>query len=79
MSALIVVIKIVFLLVAATLTFIVLLQRGKVQGLSGAIAGAGDSYWGKNKARSMEGGLHRFTAGLAIAFIVLALLLNILA
>lgn len=73
-----IVVKILFLLVCVTLTFIVLLQRGKVQGLSGAIAGGGDSYWGKNKSRSMQGGLHKLTVGLAVGYIVVAILLNIL-
>lgn len=73
-----IVVKILFLLVCVTLTFIVLLQRGKVQGLSGAIAGGGDSYWGKNKSRSMQGGLHKLTVGLAVGYILVAILLNVL-
>lgn len=64
------------MLVCIALTVIVLAQEGKDAGL-GAIGGAGDSYWGKNKSRSMEGRLVRFTTILAVLFIVLAVILNL--
>lgn len=58
------------------LTVIVLLQEGKSAGL-GTIAGAADTYWGKNKGRSMEGALVKSTKFLALAFLVLAAVLNL--
>ena len=78
MATLIFLLKIVYLLDCILLVGIVLLQQGKVQGLSGAIAGAGETYWGKNKARSMEGGLHKATVVIATLFVVLSIVLNIL-
>ena len=51
------------------------MQEGRSQGL-GAISGAAETYWGKNKGRSMEGFLEKFTRGLVIAFFILAILLN---
>ena len=51
-------------------------QEGKQQGLGGAISGAADSYWGKNKGRSMEGGLVRATTIMTVLFFVLAAVLN---
>ena len=51
-------------------------QEGKQQGLGGAISGAADSYWGKNKGRSMEGGLVKATTIMAVLFFVLAAVLN---
>ena len=63
------VINILFILDCIALTVIVLMQEGKSAGL-GAIAGAADTYWGKNKGRSMEGALVRGTKMLAILFIV---------
>ncbi len=78
MGAVVVILKVLYLLICIALIGIVLLQQGKAAGLSGAISGAGESYWGKNKARSMEGGLHKATVGLAVAFIVMSLVLNIL-
>ena len=67
---------IIFALVCIALTVIVLAQQGKDAGL-GAIGGMGDTYWGKNKSRSMEGKLIKFTKLLAILFIVLAAILNL--
>ena len=65
-----------FVLVCIVATVLVLLQEGRSQGL-GAIAGAAETYWGKNKGRSIEGKLVLFTKILAIAFIVIAAILNI--
>ncbi len=67
---------IIFLLVCIALAAIVLAQEGKDAGL-GAIGGIGDTYWGKNKSRSMEGRLIKITTGLAVAFILLAVILNL--
>jgi len=67
----------VFILICIALTVIVLMQEGKSAGLSGAINGVADTYWGKNKGRSVEGKLVKFTKFLAIGFIVLAAVLNI--
>ena len=51
----------VYILVCCVLTVIVLMQEGKQAGLTGAISGAAETYWGKNKGRSMEGGLELAT------------------
>ena len=67
----------IFILVCIFLTIVVLMQESKQNGLSGAISGAADTYWGKNKGRSIEGKLVLFTKILAIAFIVIAAILNI--
>ncbi len=76
MSVIRMILTIVFLIVCIALTCIVLLQEGKSAGL-GTISGAAESYWGKNKGRSMEGALVKITRVLAILFIVLAVVLNI--
>ena len=70
------VLQIIFILVCIALAAIVLMQEGKTQGL-GAIGGVAESYWGKNKGRSMEGALVKITKYLVIAFIVIAIILNI--
>ena len=70
------VLTIVFIIVCIGLTVLVLMQEGKSAGL-GAISGAAETYWGKNKGRSMEGTLVKVTKYLAIAFIVIAAILNI--
>ena len=65
-----------FVLVCIVATVLVLLQEGRSQGL-GAIAGAAESYWGKNKGRSMEGNLEKWTKILMVVFFVLAVILNL--
>lgn len=68
---------ILYIIDSVALTVVVLMQEGKQAGLTGAISGAAESYWGKNKGRSMEGGLILATRILAILFIVFSLLLNL--
>jgi preprotein translocase subunit SecG len=79
MGTMLVIIKVLYVLVCIALIGVVLFQQGKTAGLSGAIAGAGESYWGKNKARSMEGGLHKLTVILSVVFIFMTMLINVLA
>jgi len=76
MEALRIILTIVFIIVCLALIGIVLLQEGKSAGL-GAIAGAAESYWGKNKGRSMEGTMIKITKYLVVAFLVIAAVLNI--
>lgn len=71
-----IILMVVFILVCVALTFLVLMQEGKQQGL-GAIGGIADSYWGKNKGRSMEGVLVLVTSLLSVGFMVIALVLNL--
>ena len=66
-----------YIIDSIALTVVVLMQEGKQACLTGAISGAAESYWGKNKGRSMEGGLVLATRVLAILFIVISLLLNL--
>lgn len=76
MGTLRLILTIVFILVSIAITVLVLMQEGKSAGL-GAISGAAESYWGKNKGRSMEGTLVKITKILAVAFLLLAVVLNI--
>lgn len=71
------ILKLIFILVCVALVILVLLQEGKSAGL-GAIAGAAETYWGKNKGRSMEGNLLKITKYLAISFMLIAIILNVL-
>lgn len=70
------VLLIVYIIVCAALTVIVLMQEGKQAGLTGALSGAAETYWGKNKGRSMEGGLVKATRVLGTLFILLSIVLN---
>jgi len=76
MEILRIILTILFIIVCIGLTILVLMQEGKAAGL-GAISGAAESYWGKNKGRSMEGTLVKITKVLAVLFILLAVILNL--
>lgn len=76
MGALRIVLTIIFIIICIALVVLVLMQEGKTQGL-GSISGAAETYWGKNKGRSMEGRLVQITKILAILFFVLAIVLNL--
>lgn len=55
---------------------VVLLQKGKSAGLSGAISGGAEHLFGKQKARGLDLVLERLTIGLATAFIMLSLIVS---
>ena len=76
MEALRIVLQIIFIIMCIALTVLVLMQEGKLAGL-GAISGAAETYWGKNKGRSMEGKLVKVTKYLAVGFMVITVILNL--
>lgn len=67
---------IIHVVIAVVLTVIVLMQHGKQQGLSGAIAGGAETFFGKNKGRTVDAMLKKFTAVVAILFIVSSVVLT---
>ena len=71
------VLTVIFMIICFILTVVILLQEGKSAGLSGSISGMADSYWGKNKSRSMEGKLEKMTKYGAFLCLVLAFILNL--
>lgn len=75
MAVLKMILTIAFIIVSIALTVIILMQQGKNAGL-GALAGSSETYWGKNKGRSMEGMLNKITKILIAAFIIIAAVLN---
>ena len=76
MAVLKIILTVIVIIISIALTVIILMQEGKSAGL-GAIAGAADTYWGKNKGRSMEGRLVTGTKILVVLFIVIAAVLNL--
>lgn len=78
MTALQYVLSIVIILLSVFITILVLLQESKQQGLSGAISGAADSFFGKNKGRTLEAKLEKFTKIAGTAFFILALVSSLL-
>lgn len=78
MAVLKVIVTILYVIICIALVVVVLMQEGKSAGLSGAINGMADTYWGKNKGRSMEGALQKFTKALAVGFFLLSIVLNLI-
>ncbi len=70
------VIMFAFIIICLILVYLVMKQEGKSEGLSGTMSGMSESYWGKNKGRSAEGSLVKWTAILTVAFLVLTVVLN---
>ena len=71
------ILTIIQVLGAVFLTFVVLAQSGKSAGLSGAIAGGADTFLSKNKAKSWDAKLARWTKWVAIGFMILTMVLTL--
>lgn len=78
MSVIQIILTVIYVLLGVAISIVVLMQEGKSNGLGSAIGGMADSYWSKNKGRSMEGALEHFTRYGAIVFMVITLILNVL-
>ena len=63
----------VLIISAVLIIILVMLQQSQQQGLSGAIAGGADSFFDKNKGRTKEPQLAKFTKILAVIFLVTTL------
>lgn len=72
MSALEIVLGVFLILASVLIIAIVLMQKSREGGLSGAIAGGSDTFFGKNKGRTNEARLAKITRYIAIVFFVLA-------
>ena len=75
MTAWQIIVTLVHILFAVSIIVIVLLQSGKSAGLSGAIAGGAETFFGKNKGRTIDALLSKYTSFAAIAFLVTSLVL----
>ncbi|MGP1360891.1 MAG: preprotein translocase subunit SecG [Candidatus Fimenecus sp.] len=73
MSALEVVLGILLIISSIIIVVSVLMQESKQTGLSGAIAGGADTFFGKNKGRTIEAKLAKFTRYFGIWFLLLCL------
>jgi preprotein translocase subunit SecG len=65
--------KILLIIFSLALIAVVLLQKGKSAGLSGAITGGAEHLFGKQKARGLDLFLQRLTIGIAAGFFITAL------
>jgi len=70
-------VKILLVIVSLALILVVLLQKGKSAGLSGAISGGAEHLFGKQKARGLDLLLSRATIVLSTLFIILCLITSL--
>lgn len=66
---------IIHVIISIVLIVTVLMQHGKQQGLSGAIAGGAETFFGKNKGRTIDAVLKKITAVVALLFIISSIVL----
>ena len=68
----------VLIVAAIAIIIVIILQQGNQQGI-GVVSGAADSYFSKNKARSIDAKLARFTKFFFFFFVIIVIALNVLA
>jgi len=78
MNALLIVLTILQVVAALFLIVVILLQSGKKAGLSGAIAGGAETFMSRNKAKGLDAMLAKNTKWVAIAFLVITFLMNLI-
>lgn len=79
MSVIEIILGIVVILVSLFIIAVVLLQQGHRTGINGAISGGADTFLSKNKARTFDATLARWTKWIAVLFFVLAIVANVIA
>lgn len=78
MGTLKLVLTIIQLISGLVVTVVVLMQSGKSAGLSGAIAGGAETFLSKGKAKSLDAKLAKATKWVALVFVLLTLVLNLI-
>lgn len=73
MTTLEIILGILLIISSVLIVIVVLLQESKTAGLSGAIAGGAETFFGKNKGRTMEQKLVKWTKYIAIFFFAISL------
>ncbi len=78
MQTLKIIVLVLDLISAVLLTATILIQSGKSAGLSGAIAGASESFMAKGGSKTLDAKLAKATKWVGLAFVLLSLLAAIL-
>jgi preprotein translocase subunit SecG len=72
------IVNIIYIVICVAIIVIVLLQAGRTAGISGAIAGGAETFFGKNKGRAYEAILSKYTGWIAILFLIISVALVLL-
>ena len=76
MTAYEIIIGVSLILTSIAIVILVLLQQSRRAGLSGAIAGGADTFFGKNKGRTIDAQLKKWTAVIAVLFLLSSIALG---
>lgn len=68
---------VIHVVISIALIAVVLMQHGKQSGMSGAIAGGAETFFGRNKGRTIDAMLKKVTAVIAILFIASSITLAV--
>ena len=72
-----IVLGVLLAIVSVAIIVVIILQEGNQQGI-GAVTGVADSYFSKNKSRSIDAFLSRWTKVFAAIFVIFVIALNVL-
>ena len=78
MNAAIIATLIVQIILSLILVIVVLFQSGNQQGLSGSIAGGAETFFGKNKGRTIDAKLKKWTSIVAVLFLICSIALSLM-
>ena len=70
--------SIIQVVLAVAVIILIALQKSKQGGLSGAITGGSETFFGKNKGNTLDAKLNKMTVIITIVLCVLTLVLNII-
>ena len=79
MSAIEIIIGVLVIIASLIIIVAILLQPGRRAGINGVISGGADTFLSKNKARTFDAFLSRWTKYIAILFFILAIVANVIA
>ncbi|MFY9567538.1 MAG: preprotein translocase subunit SecG [Acetivibrionales bacterium] len=70
-----IIVTILHIIFSISMVVVVLLQSAKSAGLSGSIAGGAETFFGKNKGRTLDALLSKYTSVVAVAFLITSVIL----
>lgn len=79
MTAIEIILGIIILIASLAIIIAIILQPGRRSGINGVISGGADTFLSKNKARTFDAFLDRWTKYIAILFFILVIVANVIA
>lgn len=77
MSPLVITTLIIQIILSLILIVVVLFQSSNQEGLSGSIAGGAETFFGKNKGKTLDAKMKKWTSVVAVLFLISSVLLGV--